>query len=114
MSKTYIAIRQGGHNHFTEETAKAAVSRIHYTDKSGTSHTGEHWTPEQVKSMTTLMKFPEGTTEWDKYVAFNSFYADECKILDDALILKSAHAFYFADEDAPADKLWRYMHAMKP
>ena len=57
--------------HFNEESAKKTVSGIRYTDRSGMEHIGAHWTPEQIEIATASMKFPEGTTKWDKYVAFN-------------------------------------------
>lgn len=100
-------------HHFDEEKAKAVVSHIHYTDKSGTKHEGAHWTPEQIETATAQMKFPEGTTKWDKYVAFNSFYADLCRVLDEPMIIKAAHAFYFDDEDAPKGKVHKYIKAMR-
>lgn len=99
--------------HFNEESAHKAVARIRYTDKTGVEKEGAHWTPEQVKTVTAGMKFPEGTTEWDKYVALNSFYADLCGVLDEPQILKSAVKFYFEDKDAPEGKVFRYVKAME-
>lgn len=99
--------------HFGEAEAEEAVERIRYTDKGGTARTGAHWSMEQVRSVTSAMKFPEGTTDWDKYVAFNSFYADMNKVLTEDLIVKGAWAFYFADEDAPHGKVKRYVKAME-
>lgn len=104
---------RNGTPHFNEDSARKAVERIRYTDKSGAEKSGPHWTPEQVKAVTAGMKFPEGTTEWDRYVALNSFYADLCAVLDEAQILKAAVRFYFGDEDAPEGKVWRYMKAME-
>lgn len=99
--------------HFCEKCAKETIARTKYTDKTGAEHKGkEHWTPEQIETLTASMRFPEGTTLWDKYVAFNTMYFDLCKVLDDALILKAAHAFYFADEDAPAGKIKKYIKSM--
>ena len=114
MRKYIITLQKaekGGH--FDEEKAKEAVSRIRYTDKANMKHEGAHWTPEQIESATAQMKFPEGTTKWDKYVAFNSFYADLCRVLDEPTIVKAAHAFYFDDEDAPDGKVGKYVKAMK-
>lgn len=102
-----------GNMHFNEESAREAVSRIRYTDKTGAEKSGPHWSPEQVKAVTAGMKFPEGTTEWDRYVALNSFYADLCTVLDEAQILKAAVRFYFGDEDAPEGKVFRYVKAME-
>ena len=57
--------------------------------------------------------FPQGTTDCDKYVAFNATFSDLCKVVDDErTILKIAHQFWFADEDAPDGKIWIYMCAM--
>ena len=89
------------------------VSCISYTDKEERKREGAHWTIDQIEELTKNMAFPVGTTKWDKYVAFNSMYADLCKVLDDQAIIKSAHAFYFMDEDAPAGKIWLYIKSMK-
>ena len=115
MRKYHVIILkdEDGKSHFCEESAMEAVSHIQYTDKTGASHTGAHWSPEQIKVATSGLKFPEGTTDWDKYVAFNSFYADTCKVLDEPSILKAAHAFYFSDEDAPEGKVRKYVDAME-
>lgn len=88
------------------------VEGIRYTGPSGEKRTGAHWTADQIEEAARGMSFPSGTTKWDKYVAFNSFYADMCMVCDDAQILKGAHRFYFADEDAPQGKIWVYMAAM--
>ncbi len=69
-----------------------------------------HWTPEQVTQATFGKKFTEGTTEWDKYIAYNNTYADLCKVLTDEQIMKAAYALWFADEDWHSDgKIWDYM-----
>lgn len=84
--------------HFDEEKAKEAVSHIHYTDKAGVKHEGAHWTPEQVESATAQMKFPEGTTKWDKYVAFNIAFSILCKKFDECQIIQIGYMFFFADD----------------
>lgn len=100
--------------HFDEQTANEAISHIVFTDKAGKAHEGlAHWTVEQVEAATSAMTFPAGTTKWDKYVAFNFFYADTCKALDDADVIKAAFAFFFADEDASDGKVYRYVRAMQ-
>lgn len=104
---------EGNGGHFDEKAAKDVVSRIRYTDRNGTERTGAHWGMDQIKAVTLSMKFPEGTTDWDKYVALNSFFSDLNKVLTDEQIVKGAHAFYFADEDAPSDKIMRYIKAME-
>lgn len=113
--RAYYVIGSGGKHHdchFDKEEAEKAISHIHYTDKAGVEHKGAYWTEEQIESATVGMKFPEGTTKYDRFVAFNAMWADLCKVLDEASILKAAHAFYFADEDAPKGKIKRYIDAM--
>lgn len=99
--------------HYDEEFAEYDVDRIQWTDKEGQKHIGAHWSRQQVVDATAGLTFPSGTTDCDKYVAFNSFYADMCMDFDESTILKAAHRFYFADEDAPTGKIWRYMNAMR-
>lgn len=79
----------------------------------GLKREGAHWTKEQVMDATNGMKFREGVTDWDRYVAFNAGYADFCRVLTDELVLRASHAFYFADEDAPENKVWIYMRCMQ-
>lgn len=108
-----VGVRSMKPEHFDEKTAKEAMSHIRYTDNSGAERTGAHWSIDQVRNATASMKFPAGTTDWDKYVALNVFYSDLCKVLTDDLIIKSACRFFFQDEDAPDGKLCTYMKAMK-
>lgn len=98
--------------HYDKAWANWDVSQIVYTDRDGKKHTGAYWTPEQVEEATKAMSFPSGTTKYDKFVAFNSFRADTCKVLTDEQVLKAAYQFYFADEDFPKErgaKIWLYM-----
>lgn len=99
--------------HYDEEFAEYDVDQIYWSGKDGQSHHGAHWSREQIDEATKGMTFPAGVTRCDKYVAFNSFYADMCRELDEATILKAAFRFYFADDDAPEGKIWKYMRAMK-
>jgi hypothetical protein len=64
-------------------------------------------------SATRNRSFPEGATDYDKWVAYNAAYADFCKQCSDSEILNIAYLFYFADEDAPDGKVWKYMNAMR-
>ncbi|MBV3853175.1 hypothetical protein KQP56_18350 [Bacteroides thetaiotaomicron] len=98
--------------HYDKHFAEMDVDKIRYTNAAGEKKTGAHWNVDQIQEATKGMPFPNGTTPWDKYVAFNSFYADMCAVLDEATLLKGAYRFYFADEDAPAGKIWEYMTAM--
>lgn len=98
--------------HYDREWAEYDVSQITYTDKEGRKRTGAYWTCEQVEEATKAMSFPSGTTKYDKFVAFNSFHSDTCKVLTDEQILKAAYQFYFADEDFAKErgaKIWLYM-----
>lgn len=98
------------HNHYDEEFATWDVSQMHYTTKNGEQRSGAHWTAEQIETATAGMRFPPGTTKWDKYVAFNAAWTDMCKDFDDASVLKIGHSFYFADEDWGSDtKIWEYI-----
>ena len=97
--------------HYDKHFAEMDVEKIRYT-VGGEKKTGAHWSVDQIEEATRNTSFPSGTTKWDKYVAFNSFYADLCTVLDEAQVLKCAHRFYFADEDAPNGKIWVYMGAM--
>lgn len=95
-----------------KEFAEWDAAQIVYTDKEGKKHTGAYWTCEQIEEATKAMSFPSGTTKWDKFVAFNSFRADTCKVLTEEQVIKAAFQFYFADEDFPKErgsKVWAYM-----
>lgn len=110
---TYVIIKERPPcRHFNEGTASEAVGGIYYTDKEGKERHGAHWTLDQIKEATKGMKFAVCVTDWDKYVAFNAAYADFCKVFTAEQVLQAAHAFFFADEDAPEDKVFRYIRAM--
>ena len=98
------------HNHYDEAFAMWDVSQMHYTDRHGVKKQGAYWTADEIENATAGMKFPQGTTKWDKYVAFNAAATDFSKDFDDAQIIKIAYDFYFADEDCGEDgKIWDYM-----
>lgn len=46
-------------------------------------------------------------------IALNYAYADFNKIMSPEMIAVAAYAFFFNDEDAPEDKVYRYVEAMK-
>lgn len=101
-----------GH-HYSEDFANYDVGKLHWTGKDGQKHNGAHWSKEQVVDATKGMTFPSGTTDCDKYVAFNVFFSDMSNVVaDETDIIKQAHTFFFLDEDAPTGKIWRYMMAM--
>lgn len=65
---------------------------------------------EQIETATQGKKFPDGTTPWDRYVAYNAAYADFSKKFDDEQVLDIAYLFFFADEDWNGKgKVWEYM-----
>lgn len=39
--------------------------------------------------------------------------ANLCKTLTPDLIIETGHAFFFEDEDAPCNKIWRYMESFE-
>lgn len=95
--------------HYGKQFADHDVSMIIYTDRDGERRDGCHWTADEIERATSGMAFPEGTTKWDKYVAFNSAYADFCKIMSDEEVLRVGYSFFFADEDWPSrTKVWDY------
>lgn len=97
--------------HYDEEFAERDVQRLSYTDVDGRKRTGPHWTKEEVLSATSGKVFPSGTTDCDRYVAYNAAYADFCKKFDDDDILDIAYLFFFADEDWNGQgKVWKYMN----
>ena len=98
------------HGHYDEHFAIYDVGQMHYTDRQGVKREGAHWTADQIEAATAGMKFPAGTTKWDRFVAMNAAYSDWSKYYDDADILKIGYAFYFADEDwGDESKIWEYM-----
>ena len=98
------------HGHYDEAFAMYDVSKMHSVDKTGEKKEGAHWTSEQIESAVSGMKFPQGTTKWDRYVAMNAAYHDWHKDYADSDILKIGYDFYFADDDWGNDsKVWEYM-----
>lgn len=102
-------------NHYSEEFAEHDISHIKYKDKEGKEHSGGHWTKDQVLSATSNKNYPPGTTDCDKWVAYNVMYADLAKVLDEPHILEVAYTFFFADDDfdyAKGGKVWKYMSSL--
>ena len=92
------------------EATNAAMEYICSTDAAGNEHLGAYWTMEQIETATQGKKFPDGTTPWDRYVAYNAAYADFSKKFDDEQVLDIAYLFFFADEDWNGKgKIWEYM-----
>jgi hypothetical protein len=96
--------------HYDEVFAEEDVAKLRYTDAAGNEHKGPHWTKAQITSATSAFDFPKGTTDCDKYVAFNAAYADFSKKFTEAQILDIAYLFFFKDEDwKGSGKVWSYM-----
>jgi hypothetical protein len=107
IHKQHKALYKG---HYDEEFAKYDLQQVYYINKQGEKTNKPYWTVDQVEEATKGYNFPNGTTKWDKWVAFNSAFADHCKDFDEASILKIGYSFFFADEDWPTDtKIWDYM-----
>lgn len=108
--------------HYSEKMANHDVNALVYSgmyDEEGTpTDGGAHWTRIKVDELTKGMKFHANVNAWDKYVAFNSMYADLCACMNEDEIIKAAYAFYFCDDDwQPCEddctKVWDYnaLHA---
>lgn len=98
-------------NHYGEDFANYDVDKMYSTDKQGNHYHGAHWTKEEILDATKNKVFRTGTTDCDKYVAYNAMWHDLHKALDDGQILESAYLFFFADEDSEimGSKIWNYM-----
>lgn len=102
-----IYSHEGGH--LSELEALDYVS--HMTNKDGTK--GEHWTLPQVKEYMSQHREFSHLDPNCFYVAVNMMYSDYYKpgrsVEEYATLAKD----FLMDKDAPADKLKRYMEAMK-
>lgn len=109
------AVKMADDGHFCVKSAELALKGLRYTDRNGVEHTEPKWTARVIEEATKDLIFPEGTTLWDKYVAYNSFYADTCSVLSDGDVLKAAYEYFFNDEDYSHEesKIWRYVRAMR-
>lgn len=99
--------------HYDEEFAKWDVAQLHSTDRDGRECRGEHWSVSELSSATSSRSFPAGVTKYDIYVGYNAIWHDMQKLFDDSQILDIAYLFFFADEDAPAGKVWKYVNCLR-
>lgn len=97
--------------HYNEEFGKYDLSKVGYMGKSRDIHSGEFWSMAQVLEATAGMKFPTGTTDWDKYVAFNVAYSMLAPDFEQADILKAGYKFFFTN-DGVEGRIWKYMRPM--
>lgn len=95
--------------HYNEEFAKYDLSKIRYLGKSRDMRIGEYWSMAQIAEATHDMKFPAGTTEWDKYVAFNVAYSMLFSEFEDADIIKAGYKIFFASGDGVEGRIWIHM-----
>lgn len=109
--KEYLIIKSSPPPHLDEDRANKVIEHLEYT-QDNTLYTKPFWSLEEIQQATSGLEFPEGTTKYDIWVALNFFYADTCKVLNARQALEAGYQFYFNDEDAPDNKLGRYLQAM--
>ena len=113
IHKQHKALYKG---HYDEEFAKYDMQQVYYINKQGEKTNKPYWTVEQVDEATKGYNFPNGTTKWDKWVAFNVFRSDTMKSLPDDLALKAGWEFFFDDIDFKKEgttKIWDYVHCKR-
>lgn len=109
MRKQHEVLWKG---HYSEDYADYDLKNLAYKDKDGKMHYGAHWTKDEVLRVTHGKTFPIGTTDCDKWVAYNVMYADLAKALDEPAILMAAYAYFFDDDDYDynnGSKIWHVM-----
>ena len=98
------------YNHHVMSVEEARDYVRHFVNKDGT--TGAHWTMEQTKNYQATHEEVEDLNPVCFYVAMNMMYSDyyqpERKTDTYAILAKD----FLEDEDAPKDKLKRYLKAM--
>lgn len=108
--------------HYDEAFAMWEVSQMHHTDKSGILHRGQHWTIEQIDAVCKANRsmFKPKDNVYDVYVALHSWWHDNiCQDKIDfgdnaeSKNIERGLAYFFADEDAPDGKIWRYYKGMR-
>ena len=113
IHKQHKALYKG---HYDEEFATYDMQHVYYINKQGEKTNKPYWTVEQVEEATKGYNFPNGTTKWDKWVAFNVFRSDTMKSLPDDLALKAGWEFFFDDIDFKKEgttKIWDYVHCKR-
>lgn len=98
--------------HFDPQFSEQAVGAMHSMGSDGKRAEGPHWSKADVIAATAKDVFPPGTTDCDKYVAYNAAWHDLHRGFSDPEILKAAHLLYFDDDDAPAGKIWKHWVGM--
>lgn len=99
--------------HYDKEFARSDVAMLSYSDKNNTTHTGEHWSIEQIEELSHTLQLPKDYTVWDLYVAANVMYSDLCRHFNDEQIIQVTCSLFFHDEDYKGEgKIWEYMSYM--
>lgn len=113
--KEYLIVRKKNNDppplHLDKSLAEEVMFHIRYA-QGGSTYQQPFWSLEETNQATEGWEFPEGTTEYDIWVALNFFYADTCTVLEPKQALEAGYHFYFKDEDAPEGKLGKYLQAM--
>lgn len=97
--------------HYTEDFARHDIDGMEYVSKSGTTQHGAHWTKEQILDATRGVTFPAGTTDWDKWVAFNALYAKLGAHFSEEDIVKIGKHLLFKGESEKG-RVWKFMEAL--
>ncbi|MBO4691048.1 MAG: hypothetical protein J5621_09285 [Paludibacteraceae bacterium] len=100
--------------HYDEEMAYNDAEKIFYVDANGVKHVGAHWSVEEINAATKDKTFPKGTTDWDKFIAYNVTFSDLNSKFNEEQILCAAYLMWFSDPDwHGTGKIWDYMSLNK-
>lgn len=110
--------------HYNEAFALWQVSQMYHKDKSGIEHKGQHWSPDQVRTVFAGLSKNKALAEynyWDFYVTIHMMWHDNIcmyrtwwpeaddKALNEKVVEASVN--YLSDDDGEHGKIWmRYAH----
>lgn len=119
MRRYHVLIYHDGEHTEEPDEQSRIVDHVHTDDEKHFDHDkvlklirNPRWTASQLEDATKGLDFPPGTTVWDKFVAYNSFYDDMKDVFTLEEILKGAYTYFFNDVDAPSNKIYHYMVGM--
>lgn len=92
--------------HYNAEYGYLDVAKLEYTDHGGCRRSGAHWSISDIARMTAGMTFPEGTTQYDRYVAFNVAYSMLCQKYRDEEIIQIGYMMFFSDNGC---NVWQWV-----
>ena len=111
--------------HFNEPYAEWQVEHMYHTDKNGHKIHKPWFTMSEAKSVydKKIKGLNKDITICDVYVALNAQYHDNINLYEkwfpqanedelEAIIIESTINDWFDDEDASAEKVWRYFRAV--